>query len=77
MTQKRSKRRLILDRLERNIRCHEESARRLEEIMGFYAEGEETYPTRYVQLMAMTVELLKAEKKLREAYDTFYEMAKP
>lgn len=73
----RSKRRLVLDRLERNINCHSESVRRLEEIEGFYAEGEETYPTRYVKLMAMAEELRKAEIALTEAYETFYNEAKP
>jgi len=77
MARTRSKRKLILDRLERNLLCHNECIRRLEEVMGFYAEGEETYPTQYLKLMAMIEQLLKTEIAVLQLYDTFMKEAKP
>jgi len=77
VSRQRSKRRLILDRLERCLTAETECIRRLEEISGFYAEAEEQDPSRYVHLIAMVDELIKGHKALNEAYITFYNEAKP
>lgn len=77
MSTQRSSRKLINDRLDRCLNCHDDSVRRLEEIQGFYSEGEEANPTRYIHLMAMVDELIKAEKVLAEAYQAFRDCGKP
>lgn len=77
MGQTRTKRKLIHDRIDRNLWCHKESIRRLEEIMGFYMEGEETSPGRYTQLIAMVAEILRVEIAVLALYETFHNVANP
>lgn len=77
MARQRSKRKLIKDRIDRCINAINENIRRLEEITGFYAEGEDARPTQYIKLMAMVDELRKAELKMLEAYQSFLEYGKP
>ena len=72
----RTQRRLILDRLERNINCHQESIRRLEEILGLYATGEEERPGSYILLMEQVQVLLETEKSFLTLYNTFNEVAR-
>ncbi len=72
----RTQRRLILDRLERNINCHKESIRRLQEISGLYAKGEEERPGSYILLMEQVDVLLQAELNFLTLYDTFLEFAR-
>ncbi len=75
-TRTRTQRRLILDRLERNINCHNESIRRLQEILGLYCTGEEERPGSYIVLMEQVQVLLDAEENFLTLYDTFNQCAK-
>ena len=77
MARTRSKRKLINDRLDRCVNAVNENIRRLEEITGFYAEGEESKPTHYLKLMAMVDEIRKAEVRLLQVYTDFRVLGKP
>ncbi len=77
MARQRSQRKLINDRLDRNINCHNESIRRLEEVMAFYLEGESERPGNYTQIMAMLAEIMEAENSMLKVYDVFRELGKP
>lgn len=76
MPRTRSPRRLILDRLERNSNCRQESIRRLDEIMQIYTQGETERPGEYITLMAQVKVLIDLEIKVTGVYQTFMDVAK-